>query len=332
MAIDYSQYARSYAGSPEGYAQLGAGISRALEAAGLRKREEELATVSQAYQDALTGDLMGGDLYKMMSTPAKDWGKMSGTVMPNAFDAYNAFKASVEGTPQEKIARRQGLLNPITFKQQHDSYKSMLIPSIQNRIIEYQAEGNKSDNEMREWIQDNNLAPFIASNFPVDSPIAPYIMPRKKIGEQFVDIGKGLIDPYNWTPSGAIGTGVGAIGSGVLAKRFLGDKMPSSKKILEKAGVSGGKGLTKSLKAGGKAPQSMSEVKSLWSKLSKKHGGTSGIISKLMKKSPGQGIKILAKLGIGAAGTFTPELFSTAAGLAMTGLTLWQLSSLLSDE
>ena len=357
MAIDYSQYARSYAGSPGGYAQLGQGIGSALGNLVKKRKEEELATVSQSYQDALTGDLMGGDLYKMMSTSAKDWGKMSGTVMPNAFEAYNAFKASVEGTPQEKIARRQGLLNPITFKQQHDAYMGMIAPSIANKIITYQAEGNKSNSQMREWIEEKGLNSFVSSNFrdsmdPAHMQLQSWALPKVGLKQQALNLGRGLTE--DWTLGGAAGVGTAVLTSPVWAPAAMkgitavGSKIPgiagagakytkaamkaipyaANKTVGQVArGITGAAGGSEKQKALAQEGAELGMNAVLFAL--QKHGLPKIMRTVTKKLGAKTAMKTLGKLGLGALGSVGTYGLGTAAMAAWTAKDLYDIYNII---
>ena len=79
-----------------------------------------------------------------------------------------------------------------------------------------------------------------------------------------------------------------------------------------------------------KRPQNLDDVKELWNKLSKKFGGRAGVRKALFKAvGPVRGAWLMARLGLGAAGTFVPEALSTIAGVALTGYSLYQVANIL---
>ena len=81
-----------------------------------------------------------------------------------------------------------------------------------------------------------------------------------------------------------------------------------------------------------KRPQNFDDVKKLWSKLSKQYGGRKGVRKALFKAvGPARGAWMMARLGLGTAGSFIPEAVSTVAGVALTGYTLYQIAGILAS-
>jgi len=233
MAIDYSGYTQAYGGGGGGAgggAMLGQGISSIIN----RAKAQKAANVTQGYQDILSQDFMQGNMLTMLSKDASEWDDLSGTGVTNAFESYNNWKNSLSDRDQS-IAKRQGLLNPIAWKQQHDAYMGMIAPSIANKIITYQAQGNKSNSQMREWIEKKGLNSFVASNFrdsmnPVHMQLQSWALPKVGLGQQALNLGRGLTE--DWTLGGATGVGTAVLTSpiwgpsAVKGAKWAGSKIP----------------------------------------------------------------------------------------------------------
>lgn len=330
MAIDYSGYAQAYGGGggASGGRMLGQGISSLINA----KRAQKASNVTQGYQDILSQDFMQGNMMTMLSKDASEWDDLSGTGITNAFDSYNNWKSSLSDRDQS-IAKKQGLLNPIAWKQQHDAYMGMIAPSIANKIITYQAQGNKSNSQMREWIEKKGLNSFVSSNFrdsmdPVHTQLQSWALPKVGLGQQALNLGRGLTE--DWTLGGAAATGAAGLGGLAFAPQIkqkatqLFGKMGATKAgarlapvgALALAGTAKGavgqaaKGITGAAgfgKKGQKLAQESGEALTMGAltgirEYGKKHGWSKLLKAIVKKKGTGFAMKTAAKLGIGVMG------------------------------
>ena len=365
MAIDYSGYAQAYGGGAagggggvSGGAMLGQGISSIIN----RARAKKATDVAQGYRDILSQDFMQGNMFTMLSKDASEWGDLSGTGITNAFQSYSNWKESIEGTPQEKIAKRQGLLNPIAWKQQHDAYMGMIAPSIANKIIAYQAKGNKSNSQMREWIEKKGLNSFISSNFrdnmnPAHVKLQSWALPKIGLGQQALNLGRGLTE--DWTLGGAIGVGTTALTAPIWAPpvakglQLLGSNIPGMANIgasyAAAAPVAGvGLGIGASQLAGQVGHAIGGKVGEQTAELGTSAGMTVALgalnnyvnthgysnLMKLVVKKKGRSfaMKTLGKIGLGLIGGGVTGGIATAAMAAWTMKDLYDVVQVVNEE
>ena len=150
MAIDFSGFARAYAGpTPDVYANMGNQLAQAWMHKAAKNEQEKALGITQGYQDLVGQDFMSGNAMTMISKDPKDWGDISGLDIENPLTSYLSWKQSL--SPEQKLlANKQGLLDPIRWKQQHDAYMAMIAPQIAEKILSHQKAGNKSNAEIRQ--------------------------------------------------------------------------------------------------------------------------------------------------------------------------------------
>ena len=350
MAIDYSGYAEAYGGQPSAQL-LGQGIGQFAQNLAAKRK----ADVTQGYQDILSQDFMQGNMMTMLSKDASEWDDLSGTGITNAFESYNNWKNSLSDRDQS-IAKRQGLLNPIAWKQQHDAYMGMIAPSIANKIITYQAQGNKSNSQMREWIEKKGLNSFVASNFrdsmdPVHMQLQSWALPKVGLGQQALNLGRGL--PEDWT-LGGVGT-TAAAGAGAYA--FAPQIKEGAKWATEKLGATkaGARTISAAMKAvpyaanktvgqvakgitgaaGGSAKQKALAQEGAELGMNavmfalKKHGLPKVMKTVIKKLGTKTAMKTLGKLGLGALGSASTYGIGTAAMAAWTAKDLYDIYNII---
>lgn len=360
MAIDYSGYAQAYGGGGGGAgggAMLGQGISSMINA---RKAQKAL-NVTQSYQDILSQDFMQGNMLTMLSKDASEWGDLDGTGVTNAFESYNNWKNSLSDRDQS-IAKRQGLLNPIVWKQQHDAYMGMIAPSIANKIINYQRQGNKSNSQMREWVEKKGLNTFISSNFqdqmdPLHAQLQSWSLPKVGLGQQALNLGRGLTE--DWTLTGAAGAGAAGLGTYAMlpqikeAAKKLSGKIGATKVgarlapvgAVALAGTAKGaigqaaKGITGAAgfgKKGQKLAQESGEALTMGAltgirEYGKKHGWSKLLKAIVKKKGTGFAMKTAAKLGIGVMGGAATGGLGTLAMGAWTAKDIYDVAKIAKE-
>lgn len=364
MAINYGGYAQSYAGN---FAQDAANLSNklgiALQTAMVRKKENEKNIVQQAYQDALGGDFMGGNMLQMMSKDPSEWGDVDSTGITNPFDSYNQWKATITpGSQSEKYARELGLLNPISWIQNRQAYSQAVAPSIGNKIIQHQSQGNKSDAQMREWIGKKGLGTFIKSNFsdttnPAHNQLQMWATPEVTLGQQFQNLGRYFTE--GWTPGGALAVGTAAATapvwgpSAMKGAQWVGSKIPGMSTLASRYAKTGpvgavGAGIAASQLAGQAGHAIGGEVGEQTAEAIASGGITAGLgalqkyvnthgYSKLMKlvvkkKGKSFAMKTLGKLGLGLIGGGATGGIATAAMAAWTAKDLYEVVQLISSE
>ena len=64
---------------------------------------------------------------------------------------------SSKNPEQLRQAQRQGLMDPVAFKQMYDQQLSTVATSMAAKILDYQAKTYKSDSDMREWLKAKGL-------------------------------------------------------------------------------------------------------------------------------------------------------------------------------
>ena len=192
MAIDYSQYASSYAGQPWGHV-LGQGIASAVEGGRERRKEEDLFTATKSYQESLNDLVMGeggmGTNYmSMMDTNPADWEAISNPT--SSAKTYLKWKNNL--TPKQlKQAQKAGLVDPIAFKALYDQQFGKIASTMAGKIMDYQKSSYMSDDEMKDWVNEKGLGNFLRQN--IQDPSNPYYQSMRDMSipdETWKDWGK----------------------------------------------------------------------------------------------------------------------------------------------
>ena len=166
------------------------------------------------------------------------------------------------------------------------------------------------------------------------NPISEYLIEPLGVGEQWGRTFKGMGD---WVKRRGEPTmsGAGATFLGGATLPIWGPKLAQGAKWLggkwTGMGAAGGADAKTVAKKGAKqvAKQTSGEgIKSMFSNLTARFGGLGGIREALIKKvGKGRALALMARLGLGGAGALTG--IGTAAGLALTGATVFTIAKLL---
>lgn len=155
--VNWDEYARSFGGgggsinasSPN--TQAGQAIGGALGkgfAAIPRVQDKVRVAGDNVLESAMS------PLFSLLSKPIEQWGDIGN--IPSAGEAFMTWKGSLSPR-QSRIAKRQGLLNPIKFKQQYDANLEMYLPEIKKKLQVYQEFNRKNPKQMREFLSDKKL-------------------------------------------------------------------------------------------------------------------------------------------------------------------------------
>ena len=210
MAIDFGNYAGSYAGRGVDLRGIGEKLSRIVDAQGEARKaniqanwnkhmEAQLGTFEDlAYKD-LDQLLMPGGLFSKPFMTAGRAFLNARTHFLGGTDAEGNRIASTAGLTKKEQREMQTspFLNPIAYKQQYDQMFASYLPQIIKKIEQYQEDRGLSAREMQLFVNNNpHLKNFLATYAPEGSPLQ--------------------MAAQSYAPQGFIGGAVaGAMGSGL---------------------------------------------------------------------------------------------------------------------
>tara|TARA_R100000781_G_C4076338_1_gene126212 strand:+ start:352 stop:1548 length:1197 start_codon:yes stop_codon:yes gene_type:complete len=232
MAIDYRGFAESYAGTPAQSMQiLAQGVSNLGQNIASKRAENALIGATQSYQDSLTGLITGGEMglgtnyLGMLDTNPEKWESVSAPL--SSADAYLKWKKGL--SPRElRTAQKQGLVNPIAFKQLYDQQMAPIASGIARKVLDYRDTSFKTNKDMRKWLSDRGLDSYLRNT--ITDPMNPY----------YAEI-KDMIQPdESWsrwaerklTPD----TAFGIAGAGIGASQAYQTAMPTLRGVGRLAG------------------------------------------------------------------------------------------------
>ena len=320
MALDFSQYARSYAGAdPRG---AGASVGGAIGSAIPRVEDK----ISMAKNDIL--GMAFEPLYDFLKNPVEQWGELDN--IPSAGTAFMNWKTSL--TPrQARIAKRNNLLNPIEFKHLYDTQLAMFAPEMKQKLESYRMIGNKSVKSMRKLLGDKpGLNAFLLGITTPEELVTTYnyLQPTRTYKQWWQDK----------TKLGKVGTAAKPVVAGGLAVKAAKDIVargpmarysPIGKKITSKDLKSISGGLTKTAEQVGMG-KGKAGLKTI-SDYTKKHG-VKGLVKLVGKKAGAKGIaKLLGKgiLSLGLKSTGIGALASLGMDIATV---LWIKNMIQGEE
>ena len=183
--IDFSGYARSYAGGAPDLRGIGESLSRIVDAHGEARKANIQAKWNKHMESQLGTfeDLAYKDLDQLLMPN----GLFSKPFMTAGRAYLNARTHFLGGTDDEgkRIASTAGLtkkeqreiqaspfLNPIAYKQQYDQMFASYLPQIIKKIEQYQEDKGLSAREMQIFVNNNpHLKNFLATYAPEGSPL-----------------------------------------------------------------------------------------------------------------------------------------------------------------
>jgi hypothetical protein len=210
MALDFTEYARSYGGQGQQQLQAAQQIGTGLRSA-FSKIPGVEDRVRKAKSDALDEAFL--PLAQFGAADPSQWGNL--TDLPsveNAGSAYMSWKESLSPR-QARVAKRKGLLNPMTFKQEYDARMNMYMPGILSQLEGYKRFNHKTDEEMRELMSKYpHLNRFIDANLSEEQKaMYGYMVPEQTWKQWWEGKGGGLGVGAKLAGAGFIG-GFGATG------------------------------------------------------------------------------------------------------------------------
>lgn len=250
MALDFSQYARSYA--------PGINVPQSNQPGLVGQGLSQIRTFADKFQQRQTDELneyFGSAGFSQLLNPdITTWGEID---IPNAGKAYLDFKAGIKddtGFGAKRFARKsKRLLNPMTFKQEYDNYMQAYIPSILNNLSSYAIVNNKTKKQMVELLKDKpGLKSLLVRNMPADQLASyPYLTPEKTWGEWWQ--GKTAGEKAGTVVTPLIPGALGVTAGRDIAKRgFAARYSPKGKKRMLQMGEKGTERAIKALGLRGK--------------------------------------------------------------------------------
>ena len=166
--IDLSGYAASYGQSSRiDTSSIREGMNRALE---MSKEHNQIRT-AKAQNEAL--ELVLKPFKDASITDVSGWGSLNflgsgGQKMYSAGSAYNEYKKYIasQGNAVLNEAYRQGILDPVKFKQAYDNAKASYMPMINAKLERYSSQKGLTSRELQEQLSGttNNLTDFLSYN------------------------------------------------------------------------------------------------------------------------------------------------------------------------
>ena len=187
----------------------------------LRRREDAARRLGQGLRGAIktpeevfsldVSDSVKGALSPLDRAYTQDvatWGDIDFGGLESAGKAWLDFKTEMEsgGGRGYRWAKRKGLMDPIAFKQAYDERMNVMLPTIVQKLKDYQVLNRVSDKNMRKWISGNPSLQrmLIRTNDPDMLALAT---PKKFEG----------IVPGLWGAKGDVATaGMPLIGAGIF--------------------------------------------------------------------------------------------------------------------
>lgn len=332
------QYAQIAGGRGSGEQAL-AGVASAGLGAALASIPGAREKLQMTMRDSFTNPFQ--PLQSFFTSDVSTWKDLD--EMPaSAGEAYKGFSQTLSGR-QKRIAKREGLLDPIGYVQKYNQRKSVVVPLIAQQLQGYAAANPDEDMEklMRKL---PNLRNYLNNNLSdLERAKMPYLTPSKTALESIQGIGEFFENRTNLDPRtqglGSFATNIALmglppvaisnlsnlIGSGVTAGIKEGKTKDLTKEVAElgtvgaAAAATENLGLTRFKDAAKKAksfnfksvPDTIKKVSAKFEK-----DGASKVIKKVVNKV---GLKkagmLLAKLGLGTVGgVFSGGALTAAMG------------------
>ena len=332
MALDFSQYAQMYGGggySPQTGAQIGTAIGSAIGNIPINRVNNLLDRSMSSSFGGLEDLFLNEDIKSWQDIPA----------IPDVMASLRNFQNSL-GDRDTKIAKRMGLLDPTTFAEKYNKRMALLLPSIANKIQNYQVSTKSSPKDMRKFFENKqNLQGFLRTHVPSLGEgylnMQEYLSPKITAGDQLRRAWQGFGEPSDWTlgemawkvPAAAItgtpgqawlgGEVAGDIASFAAEQFGAGDK---GQRIAEEVGELGG-----TVGTGIGAKMMMPKIVA---GLKKK--GIGKVLKKMAKvKGINWTLGMAAKLGIGSVGGAMTGGALTAAMVAMSLKDIYDLYQII---